>query len=64
MQILLDASQSPTGRLSGTARQAGTQHAISFSGTLELLAAIEELFRTGTGTGGGVTEPGQTRSTS
>jgi hypothetical protein len=43
MEILIDVDQSPQGRLTGTARLLASQEALAFSGTMELLASLEEL---------------------
>jgi hypothetical protein len=43
MQIVLELAWSRTRRPTGTARLAGQAHSLPFSGTLELLARIEEL---------------------
>ncbi len=43
MQIILDITQDARGRLSGTARTADDTRELTFSGTMELLARIEEL---------------------
>ena len=43
MEILLDVTQSPSGRLSGTARLVASRHALVFSGVMELVAAVAEL---------------------
>lgn len=43
MQIILDITQDAGGRLSGTAGTAGETRVLTFSGTMELLARIEEL---------------------
>ncbi len=45
MEILIDVIQSPNGRLIGTARMPPSRNALSFSGTMELLASLEELCR-------------------
>jgi hypothetical protein len=47
MQILVDVTPSSTGRLTGTAALAGAADVLAFSGNLELLARIEELWRRG-----------------
>jgi hypothetical protein len=43
MEIALEVTQSPAGRLSGTVRAAGHTGEMAFSGVMELLACIEEL---------------------
>jgi hypothetical protein len=43
MEIVLEVTQSPAGRLSGTVRAAGHAGERAFSGVMELLACIEEL---------------------
>jgi hypothetical protein len=43
MEILLDVTQSPDGRLTGTARLPASRHALVFSGVMELVASVEEL---------------------
>jgi hypothetical protein len=43
MEIILDIEHDAGGRLSGTARAAGSEHARAFSGAMDLLASIEEL---------------------
>jgi hypothetical protein len=43
MEILLDVTQSPGGRLTGTARLPDSRHALLFSGTMELVASVEQL---------------------
>jgi hypothetical protein len=43
MEILLDVTQSPDGRLAGTARLLASRHALVFSGVMELVASVEEL---------------------
>jgi hypothetical protein len=43
MEILLDVTQSPDGRLTGTARLPASRHALVFSGVMELVALVEEL---------------------
>jgi hypothetical protein len=48
MEIILDITADPAGRLSGTAKAAGGTHERTFSGAMELLASIEELCDTGT----------------
>jgi hypothetical protein len=45
MEILIDVEQSPQGRLTGTARLLADREAVTFSGTMELLASVEELCR-------------------
>jgi hypothetical protein len=48
VQIFLELTQDPGGRLSGSAsltRPPSQRPALQFSGTLELLAALEELCR-------------------
>jgi hypothetical protein len=45
MEILIDVDQSPQGRLTGTARLLASRDALAFSGTMELLASVEELCR-------------------
>jgi hypothetical protein len=47
MEILIDVEQSPQGRLSGNARLLASPEALAFSGTMELLASVEELCRRG-----------------
>ena len=60
VQIILDLDRS-AGRLSGSAALAGSTTVLSFSGTLELVARIEELRSTATGepVPGGRAEPGE-----
>jgi hypothetical protein len=43
MEILLDVTQSPDGRLTGTARLPASRHALVFSGVMELVASVEDL---------------------
>ena len=43
MEILLDVTQTPGGRLAGTARLPASRHALVFSGILELVASVEQL---------------------
>lgn len=45
MEILLDVTQSPEGRLTGTASLSGGADRLPFSGTLELMARVEQLCR-------------------
>ncbi len=47
MQIILEVSISPTGRLTGWARRAGQDQQTAFSGTMELTACIESLCDSG-----------------
>jgi hypothetical protein len=51
MEILVDVEQSPQGRLTGTARLLASQDTLVFSGTMELLASLEELCRRSLSTG-------------
>jgi hypothetical protein len=48
MQIIVDVNRSGEGRLSGDVRPFGGENALPFSGTIELLARIEELCPTET----------------
>jgi hypothetical protein len=48
MEIIIEVSISPTGRLTGWARRAGQHHQTAFSGTMELTACIESLCDSGT----------------
>jgi hypothetical protein len=43
MEIILDLAASSEGRLSGTVARVGRGDALSFSGTLELFARLEQL---------------------
>jgi hypothetical protein len=43
MEMVLEVSQSPTGRLSGVVRLVGGEVERAFSGAMELLASIEDL---------------------
>jgi hypothetical protein len=43
MEIILDVATSRGGRLSGTVTRAGQGDPLSFSGTLELFARLEQL---------------------
>jgi hypothetical protein len=43
MEIVLEVTQSPAGRLSGTVRAAGQTGEVAFSGVMDLLACVEEL---------------------
>jgi hypothetical protein len=43
MEIVLQVTQSPAGRLSGTVRAAGHAGEMAFSGVMELVACVEEL---------------------
>jgi len=43
MEIILDVAATRGGRLSGTVTRAGQGAALSFSGTLELFACLEQL---------------------
>jgi hypothetical protein len=45
VQIIVDISLDENGRAVGTVRGAGDTHARAFSGNLELLALIEDLYR-------------------
>jgi hypothetical protein len=45
VQILLDINRGSDGRLIGTATLAGRDDELPFSGTLQLLAQVEELTR-------------------
>jgi len=45
VQILLHVDQGIDGRLTGTAKLAGIDEELPFSGNLELLARVEELSR-------------------
>lgn len=47
MEIHLDVAVDGDGRLAGIAQRVGSDDALSFSGTLELLAQVEELCRRG-----------------
>ena len=51
MEILIDVDQSAQGRLTGTARLLASPEALVFSGTMELLASVEELCRRSLPTG-------------
>ncbi len=57
MQILIDVSASTVGRLVGTVVAAGDGEARPFSGSLELLARIEELCRPAPASPGDEPEP-------
>jgi hypothetical protein len=46
VQIIVDISLDENGRAVGTVRGAGDTHARAFSGNLEFLALIENLYRT------------------
>lgn len=41
MELMIDVEQSATGRLTGTVRTRDGTVAVAFSGTMELLAAVE-----------------------
>ena len=43
MEIILDVAATSGGRLSGTVTRAGQSDPLSFSGTLELFACLEQL---------------------
>lgn len=43
MEMVLEVSQSPTGRLNGVVRLVGAQVERAFSGAMDLLACIEDL---------------------
>jgi hypothetical protein len=43
MRIILDMAHDAVGHLSGTVRAAGSEHARTFFGAMDLLASIEEL---------------------
>ncbi len=58
MEILIDVDQSPQGRLTGTARLLASNQALAFSGTMELLASLEELCRGSLSTGRSASSPG------
>jgi hypothetical protein len=45
VQIIVDISQDENGRAVGTVRAAGHAHSTVFSGNLEFLALIEDLYR-------------------
>jgi len=46
VQIIVDISLDENGRTVGTVRGAGDKHSRAFSGNLEFLALIEDLYRT------------------
>jgi hypothetical protein len=58
MEILIDVDQSPQGRLTGTARLLAAKEVLAFSGTMELLASVEELCRGTLSTGPSVSSAG------
>jgi hypothetical protein len=62
MEILIDVDQSPQGRLTGTARLLTGTEALAFSGTLELLASVEELCRRSLPTGRSASSPDNVRT--
>jgi hypothetical protein len=62
MQILIDVSASTVGRLVGTVASAGDAEVRPFSGSLELLARIEELCRPEPASPGDDPEPHDQRS--
>jgi hypothetical protein len=43
MEIVINVEKSTTGRLAGTVRPTGSQSAMEFDGTMELLAAVERI---------------------
>jgi hypothetical protein len=43
MEIVINVEKSTTGRLAGTVRPTGSQSAMDFDGTMELLAAVERI---------------------
>ena len=45
MEILIDVDQSPQGRLTGSARLLTSLDSLALSGTMGLLASLEELCR-------------------
>ena len=45
VQIIVDISSDDDGRAVGTVRAAGDTHARAFSGNLEFLALVEDLYR-------------------
>jgi hypothetical protein len=62
MEILIDVEQSPQGRLTGTARLLADREAVTFSGTMELLASVEELCRRSLPTGRPASSRGDARA--
>jgi hypothetical protein len=47
MEIIIDVAKSRDGRLTGTAGLVESQNDLPFTGTMELLACVEELCRRG-----------------
>jgi hypothetical protein len=62
MEILIDVNQSPQGRLTGTARLPAAKEALAFSGTIELLASVEELCPRSLSTAVSLSSPGDART--
>jgi hypothetical protein len=62
MEILIDVDQSPQGRLTGTARLLSSPDTLAFSGTMELLASLEELCRRSLLTGRPASSRGDART--
>jgi hypothetical protein len=62
MEIVIDVDQSPQGRLTGIARLLTAKEGLAFSGTMELLASVEELCRRSLSTGPSVSSSGDARS--